>query len=129
MTNVKPRLKIILLIIVFGFLSLACFREFSDYIPLDIKSPISYLPNGDWSEILYITKHFVDEYGKVFILRKEGDAHGVINDYSFDTPENVMKYFSDYLTNDDWISSTTNDFYKCQYGLPEKEYVAKLYYQ
>jgi hypothetical protein len=115
---------------VFGCLSLAYLREFSYYIPLDVPSPISYLPNGYWDEVLYIRKDFVDIYGRTFILRKEGHAYGAYNGYSFDTPENVMKYFDDHLANNGWKPiSDLHAFYKCQDGLPEKKYIPELYYE
>jgi hypothetical protein len=30
-------------------------HETSDFIPLDIPAPLSYLPNGDWDGIYYTT--------------------------------------------------------------------------
>lgn len=130
MPSAKFGIKIILLFVfVFGCLFLICFREFLNYVLLDVPSPISYLPNGDWSKVLYTTRYFVDEYGKVFMLRKEGLAYGSNNGYLFDAPEHVMEYFNDYLVDDNWVLLSESEFDRCQDELPEKDYVSDLYYR
>jgi hypothetical protein len=128
----KPRkitTDVLLLAIVTGCLLLAILREFSYYIPLDIPAPLSYLPNGQWDTTEYIRKDFVDEYGRVFILRKEGRAYGSKDGYSFDNPEHTLKYFSDYLLNEKWAPANISEDYKCEYGLPEKEFVPGIKYE
>jgi len=130
MSNI-PRSKVFILFVIFlVFLLFGYFYETASYIPLDIPSPISYLPNGYWGKISYTTQHFVDEYGRVLISRKEGVAYGSYKGYSFDTPEKVMAYFHDNLSERDWVPSNSSDYYTtCRYGLPEKEYVDELYYE
>lgn len=125
----KAVISSFLFVIIGSYLALVYLHEFFYYIPLDIPSPISYLPNGYWDEVLYIRSDFVDEYGRVFILRKETDAYGMNQGYSFDASENVMKYFRDQLADKGWFPSPYNmlSIYKCRYGLPEKKYISDLY--
>ncbi len=127
MTKTKT---LILLAILFFFLIAGYFHETASYIRLDIPSPISYLPNGDWDKATYSTQHFTDEYGRVLIVRKEGRAYGSFDDYTFDTLENVAQYFRDNLSTRGWKPSNSSSFYNtCIYGLPEKAYSDELYYE
>lgn len=116
-------------VIILAFLLFGYYLESSRYIPINIPSPLSNLPNGDWNEIHYITKYFVDEYGKILILRKDGLAYGTYKGYTFDTPENVLSYFHDYFENMGWVPSDSSPKNSCQYGLPEKDYIDDLSYE
>jgi hypothetical protein len=125
----KNKLLILIFIVTFCVLFLLYFYENTNYFSVNVPTPLSDLPNGkEWRE-LYILQNFVDEYGKVLILRKEGRAHGTFGSYSFDTLENTLRYFDDHITRQNWIRSTVDPIYQCQYGLPEKKYATPIIFQ
>jgi hypothetical protein len=97
------------------------------YLDLPLPSPMSHLPNGDWGPVLYITESYPGEYGRNYILRKEQSVYGNNGNYSFNTPQDVTNYFSDYLSKNGWEIAHKNPFYLCQFGLPEKDYIEEIF--
>lgn len=78
--------------------------EKSRYIKLEIPSPISDLPNGGWSYSEYSTR-MPDTLssGGYYIWRQETRAYGSHDIYKFDTIENVVAYFRDWLATYGWM--------------------------
>lgn len=94
--------------------------EYPRFIELDIPSPMSHLPNGDWHNTAYTTLVSEGSYQRYFIWRREGSAFGRNNLYNFDTKDDVLNYFEVKLGEKGWFKTKDlNNFYKCPIVFPD----------
>jgi hypothetical protein len=121
----------IILLIIFGIglSSWALYRwiERPRYIHIQIPSPISYLPRGDWLYTQFATNTFTDDHTRYFVTRMETSAFGKVHDqeHGFDSWESVLNYFDEYLSKMNWQLYSSKAVDPCVIFLPESEFLPR----
>ena len=95
------------------------------YIILQIPSPISYLPRGNWLFTQFTVNTFTDDQSRYFLVRMETTAYGKGYDqqHGFDSWKSVADYFDEYLSKKNWRLYSSEAFDPCAALLPESKFL------
>lgn len=116
------RILITVLLLVLTGILIFYLLEYPRFIELDIQSPISYLPNGDWDHTAYTTLVTKESYQRYFIWRRDGRAYGKSNSFTFNSEANVLGFFEEKLKSRGWYrAGDMLDTYKCPMIFPDLE--------
>ena len=95
------------------------------YVELDIPTPTSHLPHGDWSFTQYSTQVWTDSGTRYFIVRQETIVfnNSLDPEYGFRSWDEVISYFETYLSEAGWVRETAFGYAPCNPVLTETNFL------
>lgn len=121
----------LILLMIFG-IGLSCWAVYKwierpQYILLQIPSPISYLPRGNWLFTQFTVNTFTDDQSRYFLVRMETSAYGKVHDqeHGFDSWESVLDYFDEHLSKMNWQLYSSEAFDPCATLLAESKFLPR----